>query len=182
MTTTTAARTTARPSETAEQRAERRAAIARENARIDWMMENDPETMSRCFIRAVVEVARLTIENTPIVGEGANVFGYSDVMAYTVISVNKTGTVAIIQRDKATLLNGYNSGAPDALHFEPGGFCGHTSGVQRYSYERDPEGETLRITLRTKGQHAGTWRTKGSGTGAARVRFGERREHYDFNF
>lgn len=178
--TTTAAST--RTTETTEQRAERRAAIARENARIDWMMENDPETMSRRFIRAVVEVARLTIENTPIVGEGANVYGYSDVMAYTVLSVNKTGTVAVIQRDKATLLNGCNSGAPDAIHFEPGGFCGHMSGVQRYSYERDPEGETLRIALRTKGQHAGTWRTKGSGTGAARVRFGERAEKYDFNF
>lgn len=120
--------------------------------------------------------------NTPVVGEGANVFGYSDVMAYTVISVNKTGTVAVIQRDKATLLNGHNSDAADKLSFSPGGFCGHTSGSQRYSYERDPNGETLRITLRAGGKFEGTWRTKGNNSGAMRVRFGERHEHYDFNF
>ena len=129
-------------------------------------------------IKAIVEVARLTIESTPIVGDGANVYGYSDVYAHTVVKVSKSGDVAWIQRDKATLLNGANSGEPDALHFSPGGFCGHTSGTQRYSYERDPNGEILRISRRKDG----TWRTKGAGTGASRVRFGERRERYDFNF
>jgi hypothetical protein len=118
----------------------------------------------------------------PVVGEGANVYGYSDVYAYTVIKVNAAGDIAFLQRDKATLLNGVDSGEPDALHFSAGGFCGHTSGVQRYSYERDPNGEVVRVSLRKKGRFAGTWRTKGSGTGASRVRFGERAEHYDFNF
>lgn len=118
----------------------------------------------------------------PVIGEGANVYGYSDVHAYTVISVNEAGTVAMIQRDKATLLNGVHSGEPDALTFEAGGYAGHTSGTQRYSYERDPNGEILRVSLRTKGKFAGTWRTKGSGTGASRVRFGTRAERYDFNF
>jgi hypothetical protein len=159
----------------------RRAAIARENARADAYLAS-VENQTNRFIKAIVEAAKLTEENTPVVGGGANVYGYSDVMAHTVISVNKTGTVAIIQRDTATLLNGHGSDAADKLSFEPGGFCGHTSGRQRYSYERNPNGETLRITLRAKGQHAGTWRTKGAGTGAARVRFGTRSEHCDFNF
>lgn len=127
-------------------------------------------------------LAPIATRHIPRVGEGANVYGYSDVMAHTVISVNKTGTVAILQRDTATLLNGANSDAADRLTFSPGGFCGHTSGSQRYSYEANPNGETERVTLRTKGRFAGTWRTKGQGTGAARVSFGERSEHYDFNF
>lgn len=118
----------------------------------------------------------------PVVGGGANVYGYSDVMAYTVISISKSGKVAYLQRDNAILLNGCNSGEPDALQFTPGGFVGHTSGIQRYRYEQNPEGEIIRVSLRSKGRLAGTWRTKGSGTGAALVRFGERREHYDFNF
>lgn len=143
---------------------------------------NHPYLSALKVLNAIAEVARMTVANTPVVGEGANVYGYSDVMAYTVISVNKKGTVAIIQRDKAKLLNGVNSGEPDALHFSPGGFCGHTSGQQRYSYERDPNGETIRVTLRTKGRFAGTWRTPGQTSGAMRVKFGERREHYDFNF
>lgn len=146
------------------------------------MNNRTAEITTRNVVRAIVEAAELTIANTPVVGGGANAYGYSDVMAYTVVSVNKTGTVAVIQRDKATLLNGFNSGAADALHFEPGGFCGHTSGQQRYSYERDPNGETIRVTLRTKGKFAGTWRSPGSNSGAMRIRFGERREHYDFNF
>ena len=127
-------------------------------------------------------LAPTATRHIPAIGEGANVYGYSDVMAYTVISVNKTGTVAILQRDTATLLNGANSDADDRLTFSPGGFCGHTSGEQRYSYAANRDGETERVTLRTKGRFAGTWRTKGTGTGAARVRFGERSEHYDFNF
>lgn len=159
-----------------------RTARNEENDRADWMMENDPEILTDTFIRAVVAVAELTIANTPVVGDGANVYGYSDVMAYTVISVSKSGKVAMLQRDKATLLNGHNSGAADKLHFSPGGFCGHTSGSQRYSYARDTGGEILRVTLRTKGKFAGTWRSKGNTTGAMRVRFGERHEHYDFNF
>ena len=119
---------------------------------------------------------------TPTVGQGANVYGYSDVMAYTVISVSKSGNSAVIQRDKVKLLNGVTSGEPDALKFSPGGFVGHTSGSQRYSYERDPNGETIRISRRTAKRMAGSWRTPGSGTGAAHVTFGERSEHYDFNF
>ena len=134
------------------------------------------------LIKTIVEAATLTIENTPVLGGGANVYGYSDVKAYTVISISKSGRTAILQRDKTTLLNGHDSDAADKLTFEPGGFCGHTSGRQRYSYEQDPEGVTVRVSLRSGGKFANTWRTKGQATDASRVCFGERCAHYDFNF
>jgi hypothetical protein len=154
-------------------------ATRRENA--DAMVaayEAGPAAGLDRVIAAVVYAASVS----PQVGDGANKHCYSDVQAYTVISVSKSGRSAVIQRDKATLLNGHNSDAADKLFFEPGGFCGHTSGTQRYAYERDPNGSTERITFRTKGKFAGTWRTPGQNSGAARVSFGERSEHYDFNF
>ena len=67
----------------------------------------------------------------PEVGMGVSLCGWSDVHAYTVVGVSASGKSFEIQRDKATLLNGVNSGEPDALRFQAGGFCGHTSGRQR---------------------------------------------------
>jgi len=114
--------------------------------------------------------------NTPVIGTGANVFGWSDIKAFTVVSVNAKGTVAVLQRDTATLLNGVDSGEPDALKFFRGGFVGHITGRQRYAYERDANGEKVRVSLRKNGE----WRV--SGAHGARVEFGDRSEHYDFNF
>lgn len=129
------------------------------------------------------------------VGEGATLIGYSDRHAYTVIAV--TRTTATLQRDKATLLNGRNSGEPDALTFTPGGFLGQTEGVQRYAYERDPEGQIVVARLKRKmakvsltvGEYfrdeAGTLVThklvSQMEAGSKRVIAG-RHEHYDFNF
>lgn len=112
---------------------------------------------------------------TPTVGAGATVYGYSDREAYTVIAVAPGGRRCTLQRDKATLLNGHNSTEADKLTFSPGGFMGHTSGRQRYSYEADPDGEKITATLRKDG----TWRVANS---KARVVMGVRNEHYDFNF
>lgn len=114
--------------------------------------------------------------NTPVVGEGANVFGYSDVNAYTVLTVSASGKRCTIQRDTAVLLNGANSGEPDALQFSRGGFVGHTSGTQRYSYAPNADGFVVTVSLRKDGK----WRT--AGAHGQRVTFGERSEHYDFNF
>ena len=114
--------------------------------------------------------------NVPTLGLGANVFAYSDVSAYTVVSISASGKRCTIQRDTVRLLNGANSGEPDALQFSPGGFVGHTSGTQRHSYERDTDGHTLTVSLRKDGK----WRT--AGAHGQRVVFGERSEHYDFNF
>ena len=125
---------------------------------------------------ATTNARKPVTSNTPAVGEGANVFGYSDVNAFTVLAVSASGKRCTIQRDTATLLNGCNSGEPDALQFSPGGFVGHTSGTQRYSYARNTEGAIVTVSMRKTGE----WRT--AGRHGERVKFGERREHYDFNF
>lgn len=138
-------------------------------------------------------------DTTPSVGDGATIYGYSDRMAYTVIQVSPNKKRIWIQRDKATLLNGFKSGAEDALTFAPGGFFGHTSGTQRYSYEPDPEGEIKVATLReVKCRKGSDWRAlpgdavetrfiwKLSGwptkTRGGEVTIGIRDEHYDYNF
>jgi hypothetical protein len=105
------------------------------------------------------------------VGEGATCHGWSDSRAYTVIAV--TAKSVTLRRDKATLLNGIKSGAPDALSFSPGGFCGHTSGTQRYEYAQDEAGSVVIARLHKHGR----WMTPGN----ERVTVG-RHEHYDFNF
>ena len=128
------------------------------------------------------------------VGDGATVHGYSDAAAYTVLKV--TRTTVTLQRDKATLLNGTQSGEPDALTFTPGGFCGHTEGRQRYKYEANPEGEIIVAHLKKSPRKVslpcGEWEeVNGSlrtqklepfvAFKSSRVTPG-RFEHYDFNF
>lgn len=110
------------------------------------------------------------------VGDGATVRGWSDQRAGTIVEAAEKRVVW--QRDKATLLNGVDSGADDALQFAAGGFSGHTSGVQRYEYERDTDGITRVFTLRKNGK----WVQQGADykTGATLV--AGRSEHYDFNF
>ena len=107
------------------------------------------------------------------VGDGATVHYYSDCKAFTVIEVSKSGKRIKIQNDKATLLNGVNSGEPDALIMTSGGFAGHTSGSQRYKYERDESRGILTASLRKDGN----WRVTDHG----KVSSG-RYEFYNFNF
>ena len=103
------------------------------------------------------------------VGDGATLVGWSDLHAYTVIA--RTAKTLTLQRDVAKLLNGYDSGEPDALQFAPGGFCGHTSGAQRYAYEQDQNGHKIVARLTKRG-----WAVNGQRIIAGRA------EHYDFNF
>lgn len=103
------------------------------------------------------------------VGDGATLSGYSDCHACTVIA--RTAKTLTLRRDKATLLNGTNSGQPDALRFSPGGFVGHTSGTQRYEYSSDPSGYVVIARLTKTG-----WKAQGKALSAGR------HEHYDFNF
>lgn len=113
----------------------------------------------------------------PVVGMGVTVCGWTDSKAYTIVAVSKSGRTITLVRDVATLLNGQNSGEPDALQFSPGGFFGHTSGVQRYSYApgNPNTSQVSKATLRKNGQ----WRESVTNN---RVLIGERTEHYDFNF
>lgn len=112
------------------------------------------------------------------VGDGATVCYWTDRKACTVVKVSASGKRVWVQRDKAKLLNGVNSGEEDALEFTPGGFCGHMSGSQRYEYERDTEGEVMEFSLRKNGR----WVMKGN-TARGGLRLTEGRyEHYDYNF
>lgn len=103
------------------------------------------------------------------VGDEVTLSGYSDCEAYTVIA--RTLCTLTLQADKATLLNGANSGQPDALQFAPGGFVGHTSGRQRWQCERDTSGRTVRAHFTKRG-----WQADGKRVSAGRF------PHYDFNF
>lgn len=105
------------------------------------------------------------------VGDYATALGYSDRYAYEVVA--RTAKTLTLRRLKATLLNGAASGEPDALHFSPGGFCGHTSGTQRYSYAPMPEAPTVKAHWSPK---RGCFKM-----GTSRIVLGAS-EHYDFNF
>jgi len=113
------------------------------------------------------------------VGDGVTIHGYSDSRSHTVIAVSKGGKKITLQRDKVKLLNGANSGEPDALKVYPGGFAAHVEGVQRWDCQSDPNGTITVATLRQDGR----WRQRGS---SLRDRCGlvteGRDEHYDYNF
>lgn len=63
----------------------------------------------------------------------------SDTHPGTVVRLTKT--LIFVRSVETKLLNGANSEAPDALHFSPGGFVGHTSGEQRYEFGEMQGGE-----------------------------------------
>lgn len=121
---------------------------------------------------------------TPAVGGAATFTLYTDSYACTVIKISPNGKTVWLRRDKATLLNGFNSGEKDALQFSPGGFCGHTSGEQRYSYAPDPEGQVIKVSARALRDGSIVWKQAGHSTRSpgAFAYFGARHEHYDYNF
>ena len=113
------------------------------------------------------------------VGDPVNFSQGSDRQAGTVTRI--TGSTIFVKRVKAELLNGCNSGEPDALHFEPGGFVGHISGIQRWSFG-EPEGEEIAFTKRKCGRakQRGT-SSRGSMSTWGILHHGHA-AHYDFNF
>lgn len=104
------------------------------------------------------------------VGDAVTVYGYSDAHAATVVAV--TRCTITIRHEKQTLLNGCNSGEPDALVCTPGGFVGHTSGQQRWAVEPDPQGYIEKCHLRSGAIVSSGGKKVGAG----------HRPHYDFNF
>lgn len=139
------------------------------------------------FARAFAAHLDARTNGTPVVGEGATFIVATDHHACTVERVdmrNGKPWRVVLRRDRAKLLNGVGSGEPDALQFSPGGFCGHTSGTQRYVYEPDPAGATHTITRRELKGGRVRWvavghRSKASGLCAHSL---GRNEHYDFNY
>ncbi len=115
------------------------------------------------------------------VGDGVSWSHGSDALAGTVSRV--TDSAVYVVEDSATLQNGADSGAPDALHFEAGGFVGHTSGVQRYTYKpgAGPEVKfTARRALGGDFKESGT-SARGSMRGWG-VLYHGRSKRYDYNF
>lgn len=83
------------------------------------------------------------------VGSGVSIHGYSDINPATVIEVSPTGKRIKVRECSAKLLNGPDSGEPDALKFSVGGFAAHVSGTQRYDITENPEGIVTEYSLRT---------------------------------
>jgi len=115
------------------------------------------------------------------VGDGVSVSFWSDVEAYTIIK--KTPKTILLRTDKATLIN------RTELVFHTGGFAAHCENQndQRYTYESDPEGFEVKITLRRwtdeEGNERRKWkrvnnRTFETGGNA----YAGRRKFHDFNF
>jgi len=116
-----------------------------------------------------------------VVGDGATACGYSDNKAATIVA--RTAKTITIQYDKATILNGPNSGEADALVATPGGFCAHVSGTQRWATERDENGSKDVYSLRKTRTGAKRWVLKGAGANQSGVSLIEGRSHYyDYNF
>ena len=109
-------------------------------------MKNKTNTIPTRFAQFTTDEIAAAQINPYKIGDQVHVSGYSDVASYVVIKV--TAKTVTIQRNKATLLNGFDSGEPDALTFTPGGFSGHTSGRQRYKIEADPNGSIERVNMK----------------------------------
>lgn len=102
------------------------------------------------------------------VGDGVTVHYYTDADAGTVIA--RTEKTLTIQMDKATLLN------KEELKFHVGGFAAHCSNqnVQKYSYERNEEGQVLKVSRRKNGEYVVQKSTNLVTAG--------RNKFYDYNF
>lgn len=128
------------------------------------------------------------LENgVPVVGGGASYTPATDSHACTIERVDmrdgKPWRVTL-RRDKAKLLNGAGSGEPDALTFTPGGFVGHTSGVQRWEYEPNLDGTRYVVTRRALKGGIVRWKVVGvsAHSPGCSATFLGRHEHYDHNF
>lgn len=105
---------------------------------------------------------------------------HTDSHAGYIISVSPNGKTLVFGRAEAKLLNGANSGKPDALGFSPGGFVGHTSGAQSWDVADKPmDGYRDKFTLRKTGK----WKIAGANTYSPGNSLNPgHHPHYDFNF
>ena len=119
--------------------------------------------MSNYKAEAVMKEQRRAVD----VGDGVTLCLYTDRQAFTVI--RKTKCAIVIQRDKATLANGFKP------EFVTGGFSAHcvNQDDQEWVYERDPNGEI----------HTCRWsEVKGRYTYNGCNIINGRHEYYDWNF
>ena len=115
------------------------------------------------------------------IGDGVTVSVWTDSHAYTII--RKTKSTMILQCDKATLDPSFK---PEIIAV---GFAGHcvNQSEQSYTYERNPNGWMIKITLRrwkdAEGNQRRMWKQLGV---SVRERGGNvylgRRAFHDYNF
>jgi hypothetical protein len=115
----------------------------------------------------------------PQVGDEVTHIRWTDATAGWVKSVSKSGNTVEVEYAQQTLLNGANSGEPDALKVSPGGFVGHTSGVQRWKIERTENTFTQKFTRRSNGRWLVSGQSMKSPGGDL---IAGHHPHYDFNF
>lgn len=115
------------------------------------------------------------------VGDGVSVSVWTDILAYTIIK--KTRTTMILREDKATLDPSFKP------EFISGGFAGHciNQSEQTYTYEANPDGAEIKISLRTFTDELGNERRmwKLSKTGVFERGgnvYAGRRKFHDYNF
>lgn len=115
------------------------------------------------------------------IGDGVSVSVWSDVDACTI--VKKTPTTITLRADTAEMLN------RDELRFTPGGFVAHCDNQadQRYSYEANPEGHEVKISLRRWADEEGNERRQWKRSGIKTFEQGGnayagRSAFHDFNF
>lgn len=114
------------------------------------------------------------------VGDGVSWGAGTDQEAGTVVAVTPA-TVTVVE-DRSELLNGFDSGADDALKADPGGYSAFVHGRQRYSFSPG-SGRRIRFSLRrriNRFKMAGT-SINGSMSGWGILSHG-RSKHYDYNF
>lgn len=119
------------------------------------------------------------------VGDKATYTIHTDSRAGYITKVSPNGKKVWFVEAEAKLLNGPNSGEPDALEFSPGGFVGHTSGTQRWEIADKPkDGYTPQVfTLRTKQNGEQVWKAVGHGTYSPGCSlYAGHHHHYDYNF
>ncbi len=120
------------------------------------------------------------------VGDRVGCRVHTDIDPGTVVKASATR--ATVQLHSYKLLNGPNSGAPDAMTFSPGGFCGHTSGTPRYEIDFDSNNGTVEISFRKGAQlngQRGVWYRSGYAGGRAQlggVVYVGAVVNYDYNF
>lgn len=120
--------------------------------------------------------------NTPHfkIGDKATHTTHTDRYAGYITHVSPSGKAVIFARAESRLLNGINSGEPDALTISYGGYVGHTSGTQRWEVAEVPmEGYRDKFTLRSNGR----WKVSGGGTHTpGNTLNAGHSPYYDFNY
>jgi hypothetical protein len=104
---------------------------------------------------------------------------YTDSKCGWVSKVSASGKTVEVEFGEQQLLNGPNSGEPDALTVHPGGYCCHVEGVQRWAVNRTANPTRHKFSLRKNG----AWKIAGHSTNSPGCSLSTgHHPYYDFNF